>query len=99
MDRAIKGAEAQFPDEIEHIRYSVGEDWAGDPAVFVRILLKDSPVTEMAWPDRDRGKAIFQLTRRISDALGSELQTDDLQAYFRFRSVSEQKELRDPAWD
>lgn len=99
LERAIKTVEAQFPDKIERIRFSVGEDWADDPALFFRILLKDSSDTEIVWRGDDRGRRVFDLSRLITDALRKEVNVDDLQPYFTFRSVSEQEKLRDPKWD
>jgi hypothetical protein len=98
LERAVKNVEAQFPDRIERIRYTVGEDWADDPALFFRVLLKDSADTQMIRHDEGR-KHVFDLSRLIVDALRSEVHVDDLQPYFAFRSVSEQEKLRDPKWD
>jgi hypothetical protein len=98
LERAVKTVETQFPDKIERIRYSVGEDWADDPALFFRVLLKDSSDTRMIRQDEGR-KHIFDLSRVIIDALRSNVHADDLQPYFAFRSVSEQEKLRDPKWD
>jgi hypothetical protein len=99
LEQAIKSVEAQFADKIERIRYSVGEDWADGPALFFRVLLKDSPDTQMAWHDELRRRQVLALSYLITDALRSEVHADDLQPYFAFRSVSEQEKLRDPKWD
>jgi hypothetical protein len=99
LERAVKTVEAQFPDKIERIRYSVGEDWADDPALFFRVLLKDSSDTQMVLRDEGAGRRVFDLSRLITDALTNEVHADDLQPYFAFRSVSEQEKLRDPKWD
>jgi hypothetical protein len=100
LERAVRTVEGQFPDEIQHIRYTVGEDWAYDPAVFFRVLLRDSPTTQMAGPDETRGRLVYAFTSKISNAVSHEVgDGDDLQPYFSFRTVSEQETLRDPAWD
>lgn len=99
IERAIKLVEGRFPDQIERIGYSVHEDWAGDPAIYFRVLLKDSPDTEMILRDENRREHLFQLSRRISDALQTQAHVPELQPYVLFRSVSEQETLRDPAWD
>jgi hypothetical protein len=77
----------------------VGEDWADDPALFFRVLLKDSSDTQMVLRDEGAGRRVFDLSRLITDALTNEVHADDLQPYFAFRSVSEQEKLRDPKWD
>jgi hypothetical protein len=100
FERAVRSVERQFPDEIQHIRFTIGEDWADDPAVFFRVLLKDSPVTQMVRLDETRARQLFAVTSRIGSAIKRELgSADDLQSYFSFRSVSEQENLRDPEWD
>ena len=40
---AIRSVEQKFSDDVEHIRYTVRDDWSDDPAIFTRILLKDKP--------------------------------------------------------
>ena len=99
IDRAIKTVEGRFADTIERIRYSAGEDWTDDPALFFRILLKDSAATEIVSRSQLRSPDALALPNLITDALRSQVQTDDFQPYFAFRSVSEQEKLRDPKWD
>jgi len=100
IERAIKSVEEQFPDSIEHIRYSVGEDWTHDPALFFRVLLKGRINSEDLCDPAGR-RSFFLLTSRISDTLRHIFSPDEvpLQPYFAFRSVSEQETVRDPEWD
>ncbi len=98
LERAVRSVEARFP-EIERIIYTVGEDWANYPAIFIRILLKDSPTTRGVPHDKLEVQRLGALASSIKEALRSDIHTDDLQPYFYFRSVSEQEELRDPKWD
>ncbi len=77
---------------VVRIRFSPGEDWSGDPAIYFRIVLADSAT------GRDRLHDVAQLVRtRLRD----ELRPRELGylPYFNFRSVSEQAKLPDPQWD
>lgn len=42
-----------------------------------------------------------ELAQRLAVALMNAVKTDEngLHSYFNYRSISEQEELRDPAWD
>jgi hypothetical protein len=77
---------------VVHIRYTVGEDWGGDPAVFFRVVLTD----QAAWPDNLRGVA-----RRVEGLmqLVMELEYPRHHAHFNYRSQSEQNQLKDPEWE
>jgi hypothetical protein len=37
---SVKSVEQMFPEDIEHIRYTVREDWTYDPSIFFRICSK-----------------------------------------------------------
>lgn len=99
LERAVKDVEAQFADKIERICFSVGEDWTNDPALFFRVLLKDSPDIQTGWEDEVRRRSLVALSHLVTNTLTTEAHADELQPYFYFRSVSEQAKLRDPAWD
>lgn len=73
------------------IRYDLGEDWSGDGAVFFRVLLKDSA---------SKRPHLREVARRVSAKVLSEVQPQELglQAYFNFRSESEQASLKEEAW-
>jgi len=92
IESAVRKVEKDFEPEVDRIRYSFGEDHLDAPAVFFRIVVRDEarPITHL-----------MDLAQRISITLMNEARTDenDLHAYFRYRSVSEQQQLRDPAWD
>ena len=44
LKRGVKKVESQFAADVARIRYSIGEDWANDPAIFFRILLTRDPI-------------------------------------------------------
>jgi hypothetical protein len=92
IETAVRKVEKEFAPDVVHINHSFGEDVVEAPAVFFRILVRDeaAPIARLK-----------ELAERISITLRNEARTDenDLHAYFNFRSVSEQRELRDPAWN
>ncbi len=76
---------------MQHIRYEVGNDWSGDPALFFRVLLSDEASKESNLRD---------VTRRIESRISKKLDFlgIDIFAYFNYRSQSEQAEMRGPEW-
>ncbi|MGI8742483.1 MAG: hypothetical protein ACR2NN_07910 [Bryobacteraceae bacterium] len=92
IDRKVKEAEAKFRGDVVRIRYSKGEDWMGDPALFFRILLSDDAAS------RDR---LPEVSPRIQAYLFDELPVTRMEyfPYFSVRSKAEQDKLKDPEWD
>jgi hypothetical protein len=89
---AVRAVEKEFSPQVVRIVHSFGEDHAGFPAIYFRILVRDedAPVARL-----------HDVARRLSIALMNRAKTDEnsLNAYFNYRSVSEQEKLRDPDWD
>jgi hypothetical protein len=77
----------------------VDEDWAHDPALFFRVLLKDKPGAVLNVFDDPRLQAGFVLCSRIMSAIRTAVRDFDLQPYFSFRLASEQGKPGDPEWD
>ena len=69
IERALRTVEARFPHEIEYIRYEVRPDWSADPAIYVRVLLKDSADTANI-PDRDASRRVHELAERVRRPFG-----------------------------
>jgi len=89
--KGVAGVAQELAPEVVHIRYEIGTDWSGDPAIYFRILLSDEASKE------NRLYQIATLVRsRLQEALG--LGTFCLLPYFNFRSVSEQAVLGEEAW-
>lgn len=97
---AVRSVEQKFSDDVEHIRFTVHEDWSDDPAIFTRVLLKDKPAL-MKKAERldENSKAAFAITTRISSELRAALDEFHLPVYFAFRWASEQRQLRDADWE
>ena len=87
----VKKASAKLASDVVRIRYNLGEDWSGDFAVFFRVVLKDSA---------SKRPLLREVARRVTDLILGEVQPQELglQAYFNFRSESEQAELKEEAW-
>jgi len=85
-----KAAKALAADVVR-IGYEIGTDWVGNTSVFFAIVLRD----EASQPEKLR-----EVTERVSRRIMTETKTDQtgLQAYFSFRSQSEQAKLKEPAW-
>lgn len=88
--RGVDKAEEQLESDVVRIRYDLGEDWRGEGAVFFRVVLKDS-VSKTH---------LREVARRVSDTVFREVRPNELglEAYFNFRSESEQAALKEEAW-
>jgi hypothetical protein len=88
----VKRAEAALAPGVVRIRYSLADDWSGEPSIFYRVLLCD----EVASREEELG----HVARRVKEVVRNEVDADlfGRHDYFNFRSVSEQAELQDPKW-
>jgi len=87
-----KAADSLAPDVVR-IRYAVALDSTGLAAIFFRVLLSDQASRE------DR---LYETTQRISRKLldiVKPMEKFGMEAYFNFRSASEQAKLKDAAWE
>jgi hypothetical protein len=99
FDIAVAEIERHFPNDVERIRYTADEDWAHDPALFFRVLLKDRPGEVLDVSADPRSQAVFSLCDRIMSRIRAAVSDAHLQPYFRFRWASEQARRRDPEWE
>jgi hypothetical protein len=76
---------APFPPGVVNLRYTLENDWSGDPAIFFWITLSDEEAHPAILP---------QTTRRITNFITQQLDQWDLIPYFNFRSQSEQAKLK-----
>ncbi len=91
LDRQVQEIAAEFPGEVVGIRYSLTNDWTGDPAVFFRILLTD----EAARPEV-LGDVATRVRRKLFDFVY--VWDSNYFPYCFFRSNSEEVAMRDPEW-
>ena len=78
-----------FPPGVVNLRYTIDNDWTGDPAIFFWITLSD---------DAARRDGLSQTSRRIMDFFTQRLDPIGqwgLIPYFNFRSQSEQAILKE----
>lgn len=85
-----RAAKALSPDVVR-IRYDLGDDWMGNTSFFFRVVLTDRA---------SRPENLGAVTERVSSRIMNEAKIDQtgLQAYFSFRSQSEQAKLKEPVW-
>lgn len=92
LDAAVSDAIGDLGPEVIHVRYSLEEDWSGDPSIFFRIVLSDDSTTD---------EKLLRTTQRVSNHIEDRLEPMEewgLLPYFDFRSNSEQDELKEKAW-
>ena len=41
LDAAVRDAVGALGPDVIHVRYTLGQDWSGEYAIFFRILLSD----------------------------------------------------------
>lgn len=89
--KRVEEIRQEFARDVVRIRFDVDEDWTGVPAIFFRVLLTDRA---------SRGEKRRRTTKAVAERLRQEPLFDDFgaRAYFNFRNVSEQAELKDPEW-
>lgn len=88
LDKHLK-ALAPFPSGVANLRYTVDNDWSGDPAIFFWITLSDEAAHR---------EVLSQSSRRVMDFITQRLDPVGqwgLIPYFYFRSQSEQAKLRE----
>ena len=78
--------------DVVRLRYTLGEDWTGDPSIFFNIVLTD-PASR---PDQLRS-ATNQVTQAIEEALEPDAQWG-VHPYYSFRSASRGPALQEEAW-
>jgi hypothetical protein len=92
LDAAIREIEPALGPDVVRLRYSLGEDWTGDPAIFFRVLLSDRA---------SRRDQLLQATNRIKSRIEDHLDPFarwGVLPYYSFRSQSEQDALKEEAW-
>jgi len=79
--------------DVVRVRYSLTTDSTGSAAVFFRILLSDRA---------SRPDSLYETTEQITARVLEIVQPQErfgIEAYFNFRSESEQAKLQDAAWE
>ena len=89
---AIEAVERKLLPDVVRLKYELGEDWAGDPAVFFKVVVR----TEVFQEGR-----IGVVSRYVTDVINRELEPREewgVRAYDRYRSVAEQERMQEASW-
>ena len=92
LDEAIRGLKSTLGPDVLGLRYALGQDWSGEPAIFFRIVLSDRT---------SRRDQLHNATSQIENALMQRLEPLEqwgVLPYFSYRSQSEQAVLQEEAW-
>jgi len=92
LDEAINALKPTLGPDVVRLRYTLGQDWSGESAIFFRIVLSDRA---------SRRDQLRTATNQIESAIEECLQPLEqwgVLAYFSFRSQSEQAVLQEEAW-
>jgi len=92
LDAAIQEIVSTLGPDVVRVRYTLGEDWTGDDAIFFRVLLSDRA---------SKRRGLLQVTNRVRDRIVQTLEPVEewgLLPYFEFRNESEQAALKEKAW-
>jgi len=92
LESAIKKAIRKLGKDVVRVNYSVGTDWADDPAIYFRVVLTDAA---------SRDDKLLATANRVEAILSDDLRPYEnwgLLPYFNFRRNSEQRERNDPEW-
>ena len=76
--------------DVAYIRFTISEDWTGEPAVYFRVMLSDEAA-------KNRLLEVAELVKsRLADRLDYE--SMGLRAYTHYRRQSDQARIRDKEW-
>jgi hypothetical protein len=87
--KSLNALQPLMPGVVVNWRFTFGNDWSGDPAIFFWIVLSD---------DASDPKNLRQVTSAIKHTIRQQIDPLDqwgLIPYFSFRSQSEQAKLKD----
>lgn len=92
LESAVADAARSLAPDVVRIRYTVGEDWSGRPAIHFRAVLSDAA---------SQRSMLLAVTNRVEAAIRAVLDFDamGLRDYYNFRSQSECKKLKDKDWE
>lgn len=82
---------------VVRIRWDEGEDWAGDRALSVRVLLADSVRSDTS------GQSLMQVSSQAQVEIDTRLEPwvslYRFHTYYNYRTVSEQAQMKCPEWE
>ncbi len=92
VEDAVRRVEAAYAPDVVRIKHYFSDDSMGYPSIYFLLVVRD----ELAFSER-----FLTLANGVRKALDNETEAYEfgLSTHFRFRTVSEQLELKDPAWE
>ena len=90
----LKRATKALKKDVVRIVYKLGEDWVGQPSIFINVILNDEAAA-------DDYKHLGAVAGRVREKISKEVDAYEmgLNPYIAFRTLSEQAELQDPNWE
>jgi hypothetical protein len=91
IDEAVNDLIPALGPDVVRLRYTLGEDWSGDSAIFFRIVLSERA---------SRRDQLYGATRQIESAIVQRLEPLEqwgVLPYFSYRSQAEQAVLQEEA--
>jgi hypothetical protein len=92
LDAAIAEIKPLLGKDVVRLKHTIEENWSGQPSIYFRILLTDRAA---------KPPGMYKTARRIEHIIEEHIDpinSWDLIPYYRFRSQSEQKMLKEAAW-
>jgi hypothetical protein len=90
--KAFRRAERALAPDVVRIRYTLRDDWTGDPSIYFKVVLADKAASEES--------KLGEIAQRVIDTIRDKVKPEELglNSFFNFRSLSEHNEINDPAW-
>ena len=92
LDVAINELKPTLGPDVVRLKYTLGEDWSGDPAIFFRIVLSDRA---------SRRDQLLLATSQIENTITQRLEPLEqwgVLPYFSYRSEAEQAMRQEETW-
>ena len=92
LDEAVNAMIPLLGPDVERLRYSLEEDWSGDPAIYFKIVLSDEASSE------DRLRPTTEQIEATIDRHLHPLTQWGLFCYINYRTHSELLARQEKAW-
>jgi len=93
VEKAVDEFIKTLGPEVVRVRWNIGNDWTGDPALYFRVVLSDSVAVDR--------KTFVDTAERVTASFFEKLQSLEnwgLFPHVNFRSNTENAQLSDPKW-
>ena len=92
LEQAVLDAKRALAPDVVNLRYSLSEDWTGEPAIYFNVVLsEEASKQENLLKSYNRVAAVIQ--QRVEP-----LEQWGVLPYFNVRSQAEQLALQEEAW-